>query len=440
MIKEYASILSVGVVLCCSVGMASAMTLVDAYQLALAKDAKLASSQNKLLADQEMTEQAKAQLLPQVSASLSSKQEAYQTPRDPRKFDERTTNRNVQVTQSLFNRQAWLALDQAGLKVDYAKLRLLSASNELGVRVAQAYLTVLMAQENLNLSEQQVQTTRQRLEQVTAALKVGYSTKVDKLSLMAELDDAMARLTSDQQQLVFFRERLKGIIGQKVPEQLPWPSVDAQQLLGQFVQAKDWLQQAEQGNLEVRLQQKAIEVAQQEIEVRKSAFYPTVNLGAYYADADGATYFAQKNDNRAVYVEMRVPLYQGGYDQSRVRESRALLRSAEFDAQYAKIDAQQRAQEQVSALRSSKEKNEALFQAIQSGEAYLASAEEGYRLGVRDIAEVLRAKEKLLTNRREQIKTQLEMINALVLLYAVVGELEEPIMQQISKQLWLGKN
>ncbi len=415
---------------------AAVMTLDEAYQLALAKDAKLASSEAQLEANTELTEQAFAQLLPQVTASASVKKEQYQLPNNLLSFDESTNNKNLQVTQALYNRQALRAFEQAGLKVDYAKLRLSSAKNELGMRVAQAYLNVLLTQENLLISQSQVETTAKRLEQVTAALKVGYSTKVDRLSLQAELDDAKAKLTTDQQQLIFFRQKLKVLIGQDISSNLPWPKVNADALVNQFVRGKSWLDEAQDNNLDVQMQQKAVEVAQQEVEVRKSGFYPTVNLGAYYADASGSTYFAQKNDNKVIYVELKLPLYQGGYDSSRVRESKSLLRAAEYDAQYAKLDATQQAQEQVSSINASRERMDALAQAILSGESYLASVEEGYRLGVRDIAEVSRAKEKLYANRRDQIRASVEMLNALVQLHAVSGQLDAQAMKQISRAVW----
>jgi outer membrane protein len=419
-----------------STAFALSMTLDEAYQLALARDAKLASSEAQLEASKELTEQAFAQLLPQITASASVKKEQYQLPNNALSLDESTNNKNLQVTQALYNRQALYALEQAGLKVDYSRLRLTSAKNELGVRVAQAYLNVLLTQENLLISAQQVAATEKRLEHVTAALKVGYSTKVDKLSLQAELDDAKAKRTSDQQQLIFFRQKLKVFIDQDITSSLPWPKINAQALVNQFVRSKSWLEEAQNNNIDVKLQQKAVEVAQQEIDIRQSAFYPTVNLGGYYSDASGSTYFAQKNDNKAIYIEVKMPLYQGGYDSARVRESKALLRSAEYDAQYAKRDATQQAQEQISAANAALEKLEALKQAIESGESYLASVEEGYRLGIRDITEVSRAKEKLYTNRRDHIRASVELLNALTLLHAVSGRLDAQAIKQLSQAVW----
>lgn len=413
-----------------------AMTLAEAYALALSKDAKLASSSARLEADEELKAQATAQLLPQVTASLSAKKEEYQLPTSKTNFDETTNNRNLQVTQPIYNRQAFYNYDQAGLKVDYARLRLSATQNELGVRVSEAYLNCLLAQENLALSKQQIETTEQRVKQVNAALKVGYSTKVDVLGLTAELDDAKANYMADQQRLASARQKLKVIIGQEIPNPLPWPKLQPEKIMSKFVTANSWLDQAQQFNLDVQLQRKAVEVAQQEVEMRRSAFYPVVNVGAFYADADGSTYFAQKNDNKAIYVEMKLPLYQGGYDSSRVRESRALLRSAEFDAEYARLYATQQAQEQLSAIHASREKLQAIAQAITSGESYLASAEEGYRLGLRDLAEISRAKEKLFVNRREQARASVELLNALIQLHAVSGQLSDDAMTQISKAVW----
>lgn len=422
---------------CFMSGTVSAMTLADAHALALAQDAKLASAQARLEADSEQVPQARSQLLPQVSASVSSKQENYVLPGRATNFDERTSNQNLQVTQPVYARKAWHALDQAELKVDYARLRLDSAQVELGLRVSEAYLNILLAQENLALSQQQVDTTQSRLKQVEEALKVGYASKVDVFSLKAELDDARARQIADEQQLKFFRQKLKVLIGQEPPDHLPWPKLDAAQLHQRFVQGRDWLEEARNRNLDVQMSQVGLSVAQQEVEVRKSDHYPTVNLGAYYSDAQGSTYFAQKNDNKVLYLELKMPLYQGGYVSSRVREGEALLRSAEQDARFAEREAQKLAQEQLSNFASAQERLEALKQAVSSGEAYLASVEEGYRLGLRDIAEVSRAKEKLFANKRDRVRSSMDAINALMQLYALTGQLDAGQVGQISQVLWV---
>jgi TolC family type I secretion outer membrane protein len=412
------------------------MTLDGAYRMALANDAKLASSEARLEADSRQTEQALARLLPQVTATGSVKKEQYTLPDSSTSFDETTSNINVQITQPLYDREAFYTWDQAGIKVDYAKLRFANDKNELGVRVAEAYLNVLLMQENVLLSESLVDSTKERLAQISAALKVGYATKVDSLSLVAELDDSRARLTADRQQLLFFREKLKVLTGKDLPDTLPWPTFNAADLLNRFIKDKEWLQEARENNYSVQMQEKAVDIARQEEIIRKSTFYPTINAGAAYSDSTGSTFFAQKNENTILYLEMKIPLYQGGYDISRLRESRALLRSAELDRRYAALEANQQAQEQISAIYSSVEILAALKQAAVSSASYLASAEEGYRLGVRDISEVSRAKEKVYDNHRNQIRTSVDLLNGLVLLHAVSGQLDGQAIQQISDAVW----
>ena len=413
-----------------------AMTLAEAYSLALAQDAKLASAQSRLQADSELVPQAQSQLLPQVSVGVSNKSESYVLPSQKGSFDEQTSNQNVQVSQPLYARKAWYGVEQASLKVDFAQLRLAGTRAELGIRLSDAFLTFLLAQEHLSLSQQLVTTTERRLAQAQAALKVGYASKVDVLSLSAELDDARAQVITDQQRLLFARQKLKGLIGREVPQQLAWPKIDVAQLQKRLVQGKDWLAEARHVNSDVKLAQIGAEVAQKEVEIRRSEHYPVVNVGAYYSDAQGSTYFAQKNENKAIYIEMKLPLYQGGYATSRVREGEALLRSAEQEVRYAQSEAEKLVQEQLSTLEATQQKLEALAHSIRSGETYLASVEEGYRLGLRDIAEVSRAKEKLFLNQRDQISESLTWVSASLRLKALVGQLNEAEFNELSRLLW----
>ena len=421
---------------------AQAMTLADAYQLALQRDAQLASETAKLEASEQMPVQAKAQLLPQVTASIAARDEGYQLPPSApyypqaRNFSERTNNRNIQLTQAIVNQQAWTSLAQAELKFDYAKLRQAGIVNDLGLRVAEAYLNALLAQENQKLSVKQVESTKKRLNQVKAALKHGYSTKVDKLGLEAELYDAKARVMSDEQQVVFYRQKLAGLIGEAPPKSFTMPKIDVDNFIQTLVFGQSWLDDVKESNPSVQMSKVATQVAEKEIDVRQSAFYPTVNAGISYNTAEGATYFAQKNEDRVLFLEMRMPLYQGGYDTSRVTEGRALLKSAQEDVRYAEVQAVEQAQEQLSNILANQKRVEALQQAIVSGQSYLASVEEGYRLGVRDITEVSRAKEKLFNNKRDMVRANIEVLNNVIQLYAVAGRLNAHAITQMSELLW----
>lgn len=414
---------------------ASGLTLEQAYQLALAQDKKLAIAQAQLEADSEQPEQAMAQFRPQLSTSISQKQESYRLPTDSQLRNETTQNQGLQLTQALYNRKGLYQLDQADLKVDYAKLRLANAQSELSVRLVQSYLNCLLSQQNHQLSIQQAQQIEARLNQVSAALLRGYATKVDMLGLKSELAIAKARSIQDWQQLAFHRKQLELLLGSSLPERLPWNGFNAQQLVANLFKAQDWLAVAKSTNLKVQLSAVNAQVARQQIEINRSEHYPVVNLGANYSDAEGSTYFAQKRENKLIYVELRMPLYQGGQADSKVREAIALSKVAAQQAALDQDEATQLTQEQLSSINAALERIDALDEALSAAAVYVQSAEEGFRLGVRDVVEVSRAQEKQLSLQRESLQVRLELVGSIAQLHALTGRLNDQTLQALSHHL-----
>jgi outer membrane protein len=418
---------------------ASALSLFDAYQKAIGYDASYAAAQDALNAAQEQPVQAQAQLKPTVSLSLTKRNEAYKLPSTSATmlgYDENSTSQYVQLTQPLYNRKLFYGIDVANSQLSLAQLQSLFSLQDLELRVADAYLSILLYQESFALDGLQIETTKARLEQVNAAMEVGYASTVDVYSLQAELDDIDARNVLDEQQLTIARQQLALLIGEPSPAHLVMPQFDAQTLLNQFLPDKKELEAAVDQNLVVKSKAVNVEMASSDLAVRASDHYPTVSLGAFYANTQSSSYFAQKGDDKVIYIEFDVPLYQGGYVASRVREGQAKLHASQHEEVFAKREATKKIQAQLSTLQSSVDRLKAIDKAIESGTVYLDSVEDGFRLGLRDINEVSRAKERLFSSRRDKISTTVGFIRSLVQLYAETAMLDDGFIRQLDSVIW----
>jgi outer membrane protein len=213
------------------------------------------------------------------------------------------------------------------------------------------------------------------------------------------------------------------------------PKMNPQALIQYFVQDPNGFLTAETQNILVQLKMLEADIARSEVSLRESEHYPTVNLGGYYSQTEGTNYAAQKFDNQVIYVEVSLPLYQGGATESRIRESKATLESIEQQITAQTRETRQAIEKALSNLTSISERLKAIQNAIQSGKIYLDSIEEGFRLGLRDISEVSRAKAQLLANQREQIRNQIDFMNSLVNLYAQTGQLTIQTFSNLEEQL-----
>jgi len=415
---------------------ANALTLTQAYDKALSYDAGYASVQDLLKATDEQLVQASSQLKPQVKLSLTRRNESYHLPNSTTlksDYNENSSSQYVQLSQPIYNRKLFLGVDLAEKKVSLMELQALESLQDLTLRVAQAYLSILMYQENIELDKLQLETTITRIEQVTAAMQVGYASVVDVYGLQAELDEVEARKVLHEQKLTVARQELTNLIGENSPPFLKFPKLNIEDLLASMMPSATVLMQAVDDNLAVKSKILGTDVALTELDARRSESYPVVNLGAVYSNTQASSYFAQKNDNQLLYLELSMPLYEGGYASSRVREGEARLRSSQQEMTFAKRNALKRIQESASLIYSSVERIKAIDKATESASLYLQSVEEGFRLGLRDMTEVSRAKERLFATRREKIENVMMVLNTMVKLYAETGMLNRDVIVQLDR-------
>lgn len=413
-------------------------TLVDAFRDALANDARLALVEIQMDAQLEQKNQAESQLGMQANLSGMAGWQRYSVQGVNRSTEQNTSNETITVTQPLYSPRQRELLEQSLIKIDYAKLNLNNKRVELAMRVVEGYLNALMAQESYQLSKFQSETAIKNLNQVEEALKLGYSSKVDLFSAKSEVDNAKARELADALAMQTQRHGLEQMVGRKLPERLPMLHVAEEQWVASFLANKDWLSIAKSDSLELSLSEKAVDIARRELEVRKAESKPVVQAGLQYGQIQGGSSYTA-GENQYLYAQVSMPLYDSGYNDSRRREATVLIRASEQEMRIKTLEIEKRVQELRAGLESSKEQLSALRQAISSGEVYLELSEESYRLGLRNLLEVQRAKEKLHANQRDFLKASMMMVNYLCQLYAVSAKLDEAWLGTLSGVLWTNR-
>ena len=141
----------------CVLAAPAVMDLRQIYQAALEQDATVRAARATADAGRERLPQAKAQLMPAVTANVGKNNNDLNTT-SPNLLGQATTtndkylsdNRTLQLRQPLFNMQRWLQFEQAKSLVNEAEATLDREYQNLVVRVAGAYFETLMADEQLD--------------------------------------------------------------------------------------------------------------------------------------------------------------------------------------------------------------------------------------------------------------------------------------------------
>jgi outer membrane protein len=419
------------------------MDLMRLYQEAAFNDPVLNSARFNYAANKEIYWQGLSTLLPQVSANPTATRFFQHGEGISRIFDQKSYT--VSLTQPVFNAAALEVFKQGDLITKVADLQFLQAQQDLVIRVSQAYFDVLTAQDNVELFQNKKVLIKQQLQAAQSKFEVGSATIVDANDAQARFDITNAQETAAQAELIVKRGVLEQIVGHPVPSLKPLakdakiegvvadprakvkdakgipiadsvnPKLPPGQELG------DWIKQAEAANYGVLASQLNVDIAQSSYRGSLAANYPTVNFvgtTGFNAANGSPTNFnpstTQNIFNNTIALQMNLPIFSGGFNNSVIRQRAALLDKAKSDYDNLRRTAAQATRQAFTGFYGGLATVKAFEAAEKSSASAVASSQLGFDVGTLINLDVLIALDALFTTRATLYKARYDTIlNAL---------------------------
>ena len=396
---------------------ALAVDLVGVYELAQNNDPQLQAAKFRRDASAEARPQARANLLPSLTATGSVTQGDSQTSISGFEFPSTDTdeeNLRLSLTQSLYDHANYKRLDIAKGQVSQGEAVYQQAYQDFLVRVADAYFNVLTAIDGVTFAEAEEKALQRQFEQAEQRFEVGLTAVTDVHEARASYDNARARAIVSRNNLADAQEGLRELAGQyfsdldplqtELPLEAPSPGT-----------AEAWVEIALANNPSVQSARFGVEIAEGNANLQRAGHYPSLNLTASVNEFTNNKFFGRDpftqepsdiaqtlvNDDKRVVLQLNVPIYQGGAVTSRTRQARFELNAAQHD-----LDAQQRAtvrqtQNAFRAVMAGTQQVEAFGQALVSAESALEATQAGFEVGTRTIVDVLIAEQRYFQAQRD---------------------------------------
>ena len=408
--------------------------LLTLYREALANDAVLASARALQLATQEQVPQARAALLPTLGASARYDYNLYRSSNSDigsNVGSSISSNYSVyggglDLVVPVYRPQNWTALDQAKLTVLQSEAQLAQSTQDLALRVANAYFNVLAARDQLIALLASKQATGEQLQQARREFEVGTKTIIDTNEAQARFDQIVAQEQVALGALLVRRSELQVIIARE-PDTLA-PLRERPNLNPPMPpEINAWVRAAETGSWSVQIARSGYEIATREIERQRDAYKPTVDLvSGYNINKFNGTQSSDLNpriNSGSVGVLLNVPIYTGGLIQSRVREALALQERSNADLESARRNATNAARDAYTGVNFGLTQVTALESAEVSARTQLESTQLGYEVGVRIQLDVLNAQTLLVQTQRDLKRARYDVLLAGLRLKAAAGTL-----------------
>jgi len=425
---------------------ASADSLLDIYELALENDAQLKAEEATYLANREQENLGLSALLPQIGANYSRSGSDTDTDSESLELEETgivtvdtTTSSDtisegftVSLNQALFDLPAWFSFQSGKELTKEAEATFAGNQQNLIVRVVEAYLAVLRAQDNLEASKAQERAFERQLEQTQQRFEVGLIAITDVYEAQAAYDLSQVNRIVDENNVAVALEQLSVLTGQKhdnldiLKEEFdikaPEPSDRA-----------SWVEFALNNNFSLQAAEYREEASRQQAKANalEHAFKVSGNYRYSDSETDGRRVIEPNtgfntspfNSTDGDYWEVRVdvPLYSGGAISANRRRS-----AQEFNA--ARENRINLSRNTVTATRSlhmtvlsDVSRVKARRQSIVSSRSALDATQAGYEVGTRNVVDVLNAQNTLFSAERDYANSRYDYIVNLLRLKEQAG-------------------
>lgn len=425
---------------------AGAQDLLSLYRLAIERDAAYAAAVSAAEAARENVPQARAALLPQLTANLSlSRNSTEQTSKDilgrelSRDYDYTAKGAALTLRQAVYRPANLAQLRAAQARAEGVDFQLEKERLNLAMRLSQAYFGVLSARERLASLKTEQQAYAAQLEAAERALRAGFGTRTDIDDARARLDLALAREIETQQALNVAQQALSALVAEPIDaSRLHGLDANGPALtLPEPADLEGWLKLAEAKNPELKALRAALLAAEHEVEKNRAGHLPTLELFASrnLSDSESENIIGNRYWTTRIGAQAVIPLYAGGYVDSTVRQALASRDSARQQLEAARRQVGVEVARAWGAVTQGIARVKALEVALRSAEQAVLSSQKGLAAGTRSRLDILNALQQAAATRYELYRTRIDTILGWLRLLQLGGQLDEAELARVNQ--WL---
>jgi len=343
---------------------------------------------------------------------------------------------SVELAQPVVDFAKWIGIAQANEEVRYGQAKVYAAYQDLIMRTAKAYFTVLAAKDTLAFSQAEKKANKRQLERTKQRHKVGLDAITSVHNAQAAYDRVVAQEIKAINDLDNVKESLTAISGEDNPtlcqlnKQLPLKHPHPHQV-------NRWIEQALKENFTLKAAKYEVGSFKHRYRQAAAAHLPTLNAIGYITHRESRTdSFGLSKLNTAVgALRLRLPLFESGFTQSRVRQAAQNQSASQSRYETRKRNTIRLTHQAFNNIDSSISQVKAGRQAVKSANSSLNSTQAAVNVGTRTTVDLLKAQKDMFEAQKELASYYYAYLINTLLLKQNSGSLNEQDIQLINK--WL---
>ena len=402
-------------------------TLQQCIDYAMENNITLQKSKLQKQSASEDLKGAKAALLPTVSASTNQSL-GYQPWKDTGISTVTNGQVNTKVDKTYYNGSyslsgqwtVWngnrnintIKLDK--LAEQSAELQAQETANSIQERIAQIYTQILYLAENVKVNEEMLVTSKKNEERGQEMLNVGKMSKADLAQLSAQRANDEYNIVEAKSQLMNYKLQLKQLLELTDEEEFDVviPEISDAMIMGDIPSLQSVYEQSLLNRPEIERSQLAIKSSDVNVLIAKAGWLPSVSLTGGVTTSTNSLSSTdwgkqmKSNVNTQLGVGVNVPIYDGRSTKTQVNKAKIQQLQAKLDLQDLQKTLYTDIQQFWLNAWTNQEKYQAAKSSVESAHQSYDLLSEQFRLGLKNIVELMAGKDKLLSAQQNQLQSK----------------------------------
>jgi len=300
------------------------------------------------------------------------------------------------------------------LTADKAVVDSVVTANNIQEQIAQLYIQILYSTEALKVNQQSLETSKKNEERGKEMVEVGKMSKADLAQLTAQRAQDEYSIVEAQTTIANYKLQLRQLleITDASDFDIYIPEATDEQALGEIPGLQSVYEAALLSRPEIESAKMAIKSSELNIDIAKSGYMPTLSLSgsvgtstSSMGDKGWGNQF-KTNFDAGVGLSLSVPIFDN-------RQTKTAIRKAKIERESSYLELQDQQKTLWASIEkywldatNNQEKFKASQSSVESEQASYDLLSEQFRLGLKNIVELMTGKDNLLTAQQNKLQSK----------------------------------
>jgi len=406
-------------------------TMQECIDYAMANNITLQKSKLQKQSATEELKGSKGALLPTLSASTSQSM-GYQPWKDSGVSTVTNGMVNTKVDKTYYNgsyavNAQWTVWNGGRntntiklnkLSEDEAELQTKETANSIQERIAQLFTQILYLDENVKVNEQMLETAKKNEERGREMVNVGKMSKADLAQLSAQRATDEYNIVETRSQLLNYKLQLKQLleITDETEFDVAIPDITDMVVLQEVPTLQAVYEQALLNRPEIERSKLAIKSSDVNLSIAKAGWLPTISMSGSFGtstnslSSNGWSNQMKTNFDARAGVSVSVPIFDGRSTKTSVNKAKIQQQSAQLDLLDQQKTLYSTIQEFWLNAQTNQQKYKAASATVESEKQSYDLLSEQFRLGLKNIVELMTGKDNLLSAQQNQLQSKYQTL------------------------------